>query len=232
MRRFLASFTVAAALAGAAFAFVSACADSGDPEVPVRAEDGGIRRDGGIVEPGEGGGSADAGAPPGPSPSCEKYCGLVTQHCVDEHAQYESEKSCLALCGLLPPGDPGDQASHSLACRQYFAGTPAQTSADTYCLAAGPFGGGSCGDRCTAFCQLTLAACAPDKDAAPYATYPDCATACAGFTFRDAGADGGGEGPDGPSAGDTLNCRLYQLRQALAEPARCADLAVDSGACR
>ena len=109
----------------------------------------------------------------------------------------------------------------------------ARTNPGGYCLAAGPFGGGVCGDRCTAFCALTLGACSPDAGpAAPYGSYPDCQTACAGYRYQDGGVDGGGEPPGGPTGGDTLNCRLFHVRGAVHDGSGCVNLGVDSGACR
>jgi hypothetical protein len=230
MRRFLVLLTAASALCAGGALALAACGSSAEPEVSF--PDGGAapRLDGGVVDPPEGG-LSDA-APPGPEPSCARYCSLIAENCEGEHAQYASEEQCLATCAHLPVGERGDRATNSLACRQYYAGTPAQTTAASYCLAAGPFGGSVCGDRCTAFCQIALGACPPDGGPAPYASYPDCATACAGFVYRDVQDEGGGEGPFGPEEGDTLNCRMFHLREALADRARCADVAADSDACR
>ena len=82
-----------------------------------------------------------------------------------------------------------------------------------------------------AFCDVVLAACSPDGGVPAYPTQPECASACAGFSYRDAGADGGGEDPYGPSHGDSLNCRLYHLRAATRSPEKCVLLRPDSGAC-
>src|SRR5207244_4046050 len=102
--------------------------------------------------------------------------------------------------------DPGDQKTNSVACRQAYAGTPSATDSMKYCPAAGPFGGGLCDDRCTSFCQLTLAVCSPEAGLAPYPSYGECRTACGGFMLLDGGADGGdggGDGLYGPKSGDT-----------------------------
>lgn len=216
-------------MAAAAFACGS---DASEAVTTGRADAGKGGRDAGPVDPLEGGdGTSDAGSYPPPA-TCAAYCDLVQKNCPGEHAQYASAEDCLAFCAHLPPGDPWEQTkAPSLACRQYYAGNPALTDPAAYCTAAGPFGGGLCGDRCTAFCQVTLSACTPDAGDAPYATTPDCTTACAAFSFRDAGTDGGGEGIDGPATGDTLNCRLFHLREAAVDPAACAALGTDGG-CR
>jgi hypothetical protein len=194
-----------------------------------------LRREAAPVEPTEAAGPAlDAGITP-PPPSCAKYCELVTTNCTGFNAQYISRADCLAFCAHLPLTEPSGQAdmkaSASVACREYWAGAPAKTSPETYCLAAGPFGGNTCGDRCTAFCSVLISACSPDAGEAPYASQPDCATACASFTYRDGGSDGGGEGPFGPDAGDTLNCRLFWLRAATRSPLACIYLAPENDIC-
>ncbi|MCL2725874.1 MAG: hypothetical protein FWD69_15715 [Polyangiaceae bacterium] len=198
-------------------------------------DDAAVRHDSGIVDPPEGG-PMDAGAS-APAPSCDRYCDLVMANCRGDDAQYGSNDECLAFCALMPPGKTGDSDNPSVACRQSYAGSPAMTDSVTYCLAAGPFGGGVCGDRCTAFCQLALAACPSDDGhasndgARPFGSLPECATACAAFDFEAAGADGGGEGPDGPDYGNTLNCRFFELRQVVANSGNCESLGQTSPIC-
>jgi hypothetical protein len=157
-------------------------------------------------------------------------------NCTKANAQYASKEECLALCEHLPLTRPASEGAAkdapSVACRQYWADSPARTNPDTYCLAAGPLGGNACGDRCTAFCSIVLSACSPDGGVVAYESQPECATACVGFSYRDAGTDGGGESPDGPTTGDTLNCRLYWLREAAMTPDKCSLLAPQSDACR
>jgi hypothetical protein len=230
MRRFLFLIATAAASAGA-FVLVAACSSTADSVRAPAGEEAGTRRDGGLVQPADGG-TFDAGSPPGPEPTCAGYCDLVMDSCKDAQAQYASRDECLSLCAQLPAGDAGDKETNSVACRQYYAGSPARTDAPGYCLAAGPFGGGVCGDRCTAFCGLAIGACAPSAPAAPYAGYPDCQTACASYPYRDGGVDGGGEPPHGPETGDTLNCRLFHVRSAVVDGTGCANVGPDSGACR
>jgi hypothetical protein len=225
----LATFSVAI---GAATVAIVACSSTASDSRDPFSDDAGPRKDGGLVGPVEAG-TYDGGAPRGPEPSCAKYCDLVMDACTGQHAQYASRTECLELCARLPEGDAGDDESNTVACRQYYAGSPARTNAGEYCLAAGPFGGGVCGERCIAFCGLSLDACSPGgSGAAPYGNYPDCQTACQGFAYQDGGTDGGGERPDGPKKGDTLNCRLYYVRSAVHDGSGCANIAADSGACR
>ncbi len=230
MKRFLGLLLAQAALATGLTALGMACSSEGTL-VQGPAEDAGVRRDVGAVDPPEGG-FVDASNDAGPTPSCTKYCLLVTEACAAENAQYVSDKDCLSFCERLPVGEPGDKSGNTLACRQHFAGTPAHALPGTYCLAAGPFGGGVCGTRCTAFCQVALATCKAGVALAPYDSYPTCADACTGFAFWDGGTDGGGENPSGPESGDTLNCRMHWLRNATVDPDACPNIGPDSGACR
>jgi len=212
---------------------IVACGSADLDAAPAQTDAGtNLRRDSALVDPAEAGPPLDAG--PTSEASCEKYCDLVTENCKGPNAQYASQTECLSFCGHVPlraetRGE--EKAAASIACRQYWADSPSQTSPDDYCLAAGPFGGNTCGDRCTAFCDAVLSTCSPDGANAPYADQPQCATACAAFSYRDAGTDGGGEGPTGPAAGDSLNCRLHQLRAAVTQPAKCAELRAESATC-
>ncbi|MBX3233406.1 MAG: hypothetical protein KIT84_33970 [Labilithrix sp.] len=214
---------------------VGACGSTALEPTPG-PNDGGpnLRWDSALVDPVEGGAPLDS-APPVEA-SCEKYCELVTENCTEANAQYASKAECLSFCEHLPLREPsrgGDEiSSPSVACRQYWADAPSKTSPTSYCLAAGPFGGNTCGDRCTAFCTAVLSICPADAPNAPYADQPECATACTAFAFRDAGNDGGGESPGGPAEGDTLNCRLHHLRAALSQPAKCKDVRRESPTCK
>ncbi len=222
-RRFL--FLAVASTTAAGGLVAMACGSTSPTERPP-VPDSSFAVDGGIVEPPDGSGS-DA-APPAPKPSCDAYCDLVTATCKGEHMQYANKAECLAVCALLPLGQGGEKDTSSVGCRQVYADSPARTDSVKYCAAAGPFGGNLCGDRCTAFCQLTLAACAPDAGKPPFKSNADCQAACAELPFTDAG----GEGLDGPVDGNTLNCRLYHLRTAIKDANYCVNLAPDSGMCR
>jgi hypothetical protein len=234
MRRFL--FVLAAAAASvAALDLLLACSSTAASDASLMQEEAGARRDGGLVQPPEAG-AYDSGASEGPEPSCSAYCVLVTAGCKDDQQQYASLTDCLQLCARLPAGDAGDTETNTVACRQYYAGGPVKTDAPAYCPVAGPFGGGVCGDRCTAFCGLALSACPASSSSAPYASYPDCQTACANYPYKntlaDGGVDSGAPQSLGPASGDTLNCRLFHMQRAILDGAECANLGADSGACR
>jgi len=215
-------------------ASTAGCSSDEEAGLASAADAGTLRRDASPVDPREAGPALDAS--PGPVPSCEKYCDLVMHNCTGDDAQYDSIEDCRAFCAHLPLAQPTreaeEKAAASVACRQYWADGPARTSPKAYCLAAGPFGGNTCGDRCTAFCNVVLSACSPDGGVTAYASQPECATACADFTYRDRGADGGGEGPNGPSDGDSLNCRLYWLREATKDAEKCTSLNPQSDVCK
>jgi hypothetical protein len=233
MSRFFASILGSVGIGlGLIFGLASACSNT---PLDTRLTDasGGPRLDGAPVDPAEGGDSLDAGL--GVPPSCERYCSLVTTNCTGDFAQYSSKEECLAFCAFLPPmqltRDVEEKRAASVACRQYWADSPARTDPAGYCLAAGPFGGNVCSDRCTAFCDVLLAACSPQGSQPAYASQPECATACASFSYRDASTDGGGEAPSGPNSGDTLNCRLFHLRSATQNPEKCELLGPDGSIC-
>lgn len=204
----------------------------GGVDAPTAADASPPRNDSSAVDPAEAGDALDGtGADRG---SCDKYCSLVMESCTEANAQYASSEECLAFCEHIPAEPQSTptalRGSASLACRQYWADTPAQTNPRSSCLAAGPFGGNVCGDRCTAFCDVLLDACEPGGPNEVYASQSDCASACAGFTYLDAGTDGGGEGTGGPDAGDSLNCRLFHLRAAAVDAEKC-EILKPSGAC-
>lgn len=233
MRRVFASVLV---MLGVATAWGLGCSASDEGVASSSLDAGSPKWDSGLVDPTEGGSLLDSGL--GTPASCEKYCGLVMANCSGDNAQYTDFDECLAFCGRLPLNQPTreaeEKASATVACRQYWADSPSRTSPETYCLAAGPFGGNICGDRCTAYCSVVLDTCSPDGGTAVYGSAPDCASACANFAYRDAGSDGGGEGPADPGASDSLNCRLYQLRVAVTTTsvAACMALRPDGGACQ
>ncbi len=232
MHRFRRTSYVVLLTAFASAAWTFACS-SDDSEVAATTTPDASLWDATPVAPLDGSTKTDGGNS-GPSPTCESYCKDVVDTCTGDNAQYGAPEECIWFCARMPEGSLGDKDVDTLACRAYHASTTAKTDAKTWCAAAGPFGGGVCGDRCGAFCKLTLAVCTAKTGtgSSPWASEPDCVTACAGFDYLDGGTDGGGEGANGPAYGDTLNCRLRSLREALRDPARCADLAPDSGACR
>ena len=223
-------FTAAIVVATAAFL---ACSSSEEATAPDSSEADGGAWDAAAVAPLDGG-TSDGGKAGPEAAGCEAYCKDVLATCAGEDTQYTAPEECIWFCTRLPAGDLGDKDVGTLACRAYHASTTAKTDPHTWCGAAGPFGGAVCGDRCAAFCQLTLAICAapsgPGK--APWKDIPECVAACSEFAYLDGGVAGGGDGTAGTPTGDTLNCRERVLRAALRDPSRCADLAETSASCR
>lgn len=232
MTRFAFATFLTIAIGSGMAAWAAGCSDA-EVSTASSPDASSIRRDAAPVDPSEAGLPLDGGIAEGAN--CEKYCALVMANCSGDNAQYASLDECTSFCGHLPLGEAvRDDAKDSanVACRQYWAGTPAKTSPDAYCLAAGPFGGNTCGDRCTAFCDVLLSACSSDGGAPTYASRDECRTNCKYFAYRDAGDDGGGETPSGPAEGDSFNCRLYWLREAASDATHCAALAPNSDTCK
>lgn len=173
---------------------------------------------------------------PAPAVTCEEYCALVDDACRGSFAPYASRAECRAFCAAMPAGDRSDRTTNSVSCRAYHAGIPATTTPAVHCPTAGPFGGGVCGDRCTTFCQLAFALCTGTQDgsAPPFASVPDCVTACAGFPYQGGaqGSDGGTNRDAGDGGQDTLDCRLELLRGTLTDASLCGELGSPSAVCR
>jgi hypothetical protein len=127
--------------------------------------------------------------------SCDNFCDSILAYCFSVDEQYSSKGICLAACKGLPQGTLGDSAD-SIGCHQQ-AAYQSHSSPQTYCAAAGPFGGGICGERCASFCRTIVAACS----GAPYANVAACTADCGSqYKFSDAGTEYA-------ASGNTLNCR-------------------------
>jgi hypothetical protein len=81
---------------------------------------------------------------PGAPVPCDVYCNLVMTACTDEFAMYESERQCLDVCEILPPGTAEDETDDTVACRRYHSYNALAAPA-AHCLHAGPTGDGHCG---------------------------------------------------------------------------------------
>jgi hypothetical protein len=154
---------------------------------------------------------ADAGPEPDPEPSCAAYCASITEKCTGGSAQFGSEQECLGFCNggaLAWPVGTADEAgagANTLGCRQYHAGAAAN---DDHCIHAGPTGGGVCGTYCDTYCDAAMANCTGGD--ALYADASSCQAQCA--VFRQNGAVNAADG-------NTVQCRLYHLGAAKADPA-------------
>lgn len=147
--------------------------------------------------------------PQGAAPTCAAYCASITSHCTGGSAQYASEQACFELCtaeGLgWAVGTLADQTGNTLGCRSYHADAAAN---DDHCAHAGPTGGGACGDYCDVYCDAALANCTEANQL--FADAASCHAACARFPVA---------GDVNDRDGNTVQCRLYHLGAARAEPA-------------
>ena len=152
-----------------------------------------------------------------PPPTCEEYCAAVTSSCTGEHAQYPTEDECLAYCkdwAQLPAGTADDTSGNTLGCRIYHAGVAGGDDelAGIHCPHAGPTGGNVCGSWCDAYCHLAQTNCLADNTL--FADSDECATACSELSDDGAVAD---------VAGDSVQCRIYHLGVAGADPPASAE---------
>jgi hypothetical protein len=176
------------------------------------------------------GGTGDDGGQPGRALSCDYYCRTVEQNCTGNNNEFEGTEDAGAICQTVcagydvgHTGTIGASDDDTLGCRIFYAEKAAADPA-TNCRFAGPAGGGKCGNNpCQLFCALTLQYCVspplsatPCSDTVtsactPYASVTDCLQACQG--------DGGYQyilsGSDLLDNGDSLNCRVYHLENAL-----------------
>ncbi len=215
-----------------------------DPATLEPAESG-APRDAGEGGAGVGAGNSEAGPPINYDVTCDNYCNLVTMACGSTNLEYlqglamgSDAGVCSAICPFFEPGGPADPtapapSTDTLSCRVWHANAALEAAfhnqtleTHIHCPHAGPLGGTYCNpmgsDPCTPFCTLDLQICGT-------IAYPggmdDCLSACRG---SDAGADGGtagfpyleqvdvaAESDLAYSSGNTLNCRMYHLENAV-----------------
>lgn len=157
----------------------------------------------------------DAGPIPG---ACTPYCTQVMDVCKGINQQYPTIGTCFNACRYFPPGDPDDLTENSLNCRTIhtIVGSTTPQDADGHCLHCGIYGYGGCGNPCDPFCTIAMDWCGRTAAGAPFADMADCQAKCA--TWEDA------PGPtmvgvlyssNGPTTGNTRDCRQYHLTTAL-----------------
>lgn len=153
--------------------------------------------------------------------ACEDYCGLITDHCQDEVAQYPGTELCESTCANVPQGAAGDELGNSVACRTFHAVLAAE-GPEEHCPHAGPAGDGICGSDCESFCSLAASTCG---DLSPFAGSEDCVSQCEAFPND---VEYSAEVPDG----DSYACRLRHLTLASLQPEiHCSHIATDSPVC-
>ncbi len=157
------------------------------------------------------GGTSGAGGSP-PLSLCEQYCNRVETSCVDAIRQYASRESCLAVCALLDPGEPGVVTGNTVRCRLNQAQFASSTGEPgMYCFAAGPGGAGICGEDCEGYCTLMSAKCTQ------LGTYSECLEDCEDVPDLS-------QPPENLrfnaniDEGDSLQCRLYHVSAATLDP--------------
>ena len=134
--------------------------------------------------------------------SCNNLCDSIIAHCNAGDIEYTSKAACMATCAGVPIGTYGDMID-SVGCRQERA-DEGRINPTPQCEIAGPFGGGTCGDRCVAYCRVIAANCSGAN--VVYASTTACMADCGSAYKFDADA-----GFEYTNAGNTLNCREKQL---------------------
>ena len=169
--------------------------------------------------------SEDPGPPAEP---CELYCTEIARTCGGDKAQYRGKDECLKVCSLLELGNPSDGDVNSVNCRIRRARSAA-TLED--CVAAGPFGGGVCGARCSSFCTIVEKTCLAIASPPFGGSAANCAEVCPSFKLDPTE----GEGPNQTAfpGKDTLNCREHHLILAIGQQVpHCSHADVVSSQCK
>lgn len=151
----------------------------------------------------------------GTTPTCAAYCTKVQMNCTagsgdaGGHEQYTSATACNAYCTTAagwPAGTSADTSGNTLGCRLYHAGAAA-SDPSTHCPHAGPTGGNVCGTWCDNYCQLMAKNCTGSNAVYDAAT---CMTKCATIPTT---------GNVNDTSGNSVQCRIYHLGAAAADPA-------------
>jgi hypothetical protein len=164
------------------------------------------------------GGSTSSGGTGGTVPEtlCGEYCSTIIANCDPTDTskprmpQYNDLEQCLAVCELLPPGEPADRNVNTVECRLRLA-RQAEYEAVNVCPQAGIAGMDACGSSCEVYCGLINQVCTAETTEGLDGRYyfddeAECMTACASV-------------PDMPPfsveadlfGGNHLQCRLYHL---------------------
>jgi hypothetical protein len=167
--------------------------------------------------------TGDAGAV-----SCSTYCGEIMDACTGGNAQYANGAACMNACAYFPPRHAGVTSGDTIACRATHADL-ARAAPNPHCWSAGPFGYGECGATYEGFCDIATALCSVnggfDAGPPPFNSQGDCWLRAAMYPLVDmptnvvsppgmVGLDGG-YSANGPTSGNTFDCRGYYLGQAL-----------------
>jgi len=159
---------------------------------------------------------------PAGSFDCAGYCTKIMAACTGTLAQYSTMANCVDSCANFTMGAAADQMGNTLGCRFNHA-TLAMGDPGTHCVHAGPGGGSVCGaTACAGFCSIVVAECPGQW------TMQACNSAqngCPSFNSVPP--------YKAPSAGDTLECRLYHATMAASDPANhCSHTIANSSVCQ
>ena len=158
--------------------------------------------------------SGEAEAPVTGSPECVSYCNTILAGCVPTTPQFGTMNACLRVCALYPHGtDPGESAD-SLLCRAQMANSCATAPRD-HCHHAGPYGYGACGAMCGNFCRIAMTWCAGSPSGAPFTSAAVCQTECESWAWASDPDGIAAFKATGPTSGNTLECREYQLIKSV-----------------
>lgn len=149
------------------------------------------------------------------APTCAAYCAKIAMTCTNggdggSNDQYAAAPaSCMTYCTTTAgwmAGTSGMTSGNTIGCRLYHAGAAASGPA-LHCPHAGPTGGNVCGSWCDNYCQLMAKNCTGANAVYDAAT---CMTKCATIPTN---------GLPNATSGDTVQCRIYHLGAAAANPA-------------
>jgi hypothetical protein len=184
------------------------------------------------------GGSTSSGGTGGTVPEtvCGEYCSTIVANCdptdrsKPRMPQYNDLEQCLAVCELLPPGEPDDRNVNTVECRLRLA-RQAEYEAVNVCPQAGIAGMGACGSSCEVYCHLINQVCTAETTEGLAGKYyfddeAQCMTACASV-------------PDMPPfsveadlfGGNHLQCRLYHLLVSTLDGIEHCEHAVGASSC-
>lgn len=184
--------------------------------------------------------SAQIDAPAALTLDCPTYCTNITANCTGANAQYGGmdpanvAAHCMGTCSKMALGAVTDMTGNTLGCRIWHSDKAKTTNMPgTHCVHAGPAGAqvdaaapGVCGDACTSFCELEIAACglmgAAGNTTGQYASLQACKDACATFEKTAKYEVNTTNFPSTNPVGVTLACRLYHTTNALVSAAQAA----------
>lgn len=173
------------------------------------------------------------------SGACTSYCVQMMDVCTGSNVQFPTIGTCFNACRYYPPGDPSDTIENSLTCRAFHlvAGSTSAEDADGHCLHSGIYGYGGCGNPCDPFCTIAMDWCGKSASGALFASMTACQTECATWLDEPGPSLAGvAYNADGPTTGNTRDCRQYHLTTSLRSKAdrdtHCPLAGANSTACR